>query len=280
MERERVEYERYSNLEAELHQQQLKRKQDLLQHLLQQQNESDNLIQRMQKEKDSERQKLISDILQGTCKAMHLKRQERHQFDIEHFNLFRFFFSAEANAGMIVDQLISLKSGPDPALLEQEQEEQRQLLEQLRINHSDLRKRDILAAMSELLESETKQIELYNEKRDTTSKTLLEHESNTNRLLADLFKSNDKDRAAVVSKITLDEELQKAAFATFIEKNDARTWGLIEQVRIVESQLASMTNCEIERKKLQMDDKIVRSFWPNSSFSCLFSLFGKILMIR
>lgn len=170
---------------------------------------------------------------------------------------FLFCFSAEANAGLIVDQLISLKSGPDPALLEQEQEEQKQLLEQLRINHNDLRKRDILAAMSELLESETKQIEMYNEKRDNTSKTLLEHETNTNRLLEDLFKSNDKDRAAVVSKITLDEELQKAAFATFIEKNDARTWGLVEQVRIVESQLASMTNCEIERKKLQLDDQIV-----------------------
>lgn len=172
---------------------------------------------------------------------------------VEFFN----FILAEANAGLIVDQLISLKSGPDPALLEQEQEEQKQLLEQLRINHNDLRKRDILAAMSELLESETKQIEMYNEKRDNTSKTLLEYETTTNRLLEDLFKSNDKDRAAVVSKITLDEELQKAAFATFIEKNDDRTWGLVEQVRIVESQLASMTNCEIERKKLQLDDQIV-----------------------
>lgn len=53
-------------MEAELHQQQLKRKQDLLQHLLQQQNESDNLIQKVQKEKDSERHKLIEDILKGT----------------------------------------------------------------------------------------------------------------------------------------------------------------------------------------------------------------------
>lgn len=70
MERERSELERYSNLEAELHQQQLKRKQDLLKHLLEQQNESDTLIQRMQKEKDSERQKLINDILQGTLRSI------------------------------------------------------------------------------------------------------------------------------------------------------------------------------------------------------------------
>lgn len=162
---------------------------------------------------------------------------------------------------MIVDQLISLKSGPDPALLEQEKEEQKQLLERLRINHDDLRRRDILSAMTELLEHETKQIEMYNEKRDNTSKTLLEHENNTNQLLENLFKNNDKDRAIAVSKITQDEQLQKAAFTALIEKNDARTWGLVEQVRIVESQLASMTSCEIERKKLQMDDQIVRKFF-------------------
>lgn len=36
-----------------------------------------------------------------------------------------------------------------------------------------------------------------------TAKILLEHDSNTNRLLDNnLFKTNDKDRMAVVSKIT------------------------------------------------------------------------------
>lgn len=65
MERERSELEKYSNLEAELHRQQLEKQQNLLQHLLKQQNESDTLIQRMQKEKDSERLKLINDILLG-----------------------------------------------------------------------------------------------------------------------------------------------------------------------------------------------------------------------
>lgn len=65
MDHERLEQEKYSNLEAALHQQQLKRKQDLLQHLMEQQVESDSLIQKMQQEKDSERLKLIDDILKG-----------------------------------------------------------------------------------------------------------------------------------------------------------------------------------------------------------------------
>lgn len=161
----------------------------------------------------------------------------------------------------MVDKLISLKCGPDSALLEKEQDEQRILLERLRINYSDLRRRDILSAMTELLEYETKQIGIHNEKRDSTSRTLLEHEMNSNHLLYSLFKANDKDRMAIVTKIMQNEELQKAAFARLIEKNDARTWGLVQQVRIVESQLAAMTNCEIERKKLQLDDQIVSVSW-------------------
>lgn len=160
-----------------------------------------------------------------------------------------------------MDKLISLRCGPDSALLEQEQEEQKILLDRLRINYSDLRRRDILSAMSELLEHETKQIGIHNEKRDSTSRTLLEHEVISNHLLNNLFKANDKDRMAIVAKITQNEELQKAAFARLIEKNDARTWGLVQQVRIVESQLAAMTNFEIERKKLQLDDQIVSAIW-------------------
>lgn len=65
MDHERLEQEKYSNLEAAIHQQQLKRKQDLLQHLLKQQVESDSLIQKMQMAKDSDRLKLIDDILIG-----------------------------------------------------------------------------------------------------------------------------------------------------------------------------------------------------------------------
>lgn len=65
LEQERSGYEKFSQLEAELHQQQEKRRQELLKHLMQQQNESDTLVMKMQLEKDSERIKLIDDILKG-----------------------------------------------------------------------------------------------------------------------------------------------------------------------------------------------------------------------
>lgn len=59
-----------------------------------------------------------------------------------------------------------------------------------------------------------------------------------------------------MDKINQNEELQKTAFAALISKNDARSWGLCEQLRIVESQLATMTYYEIERKKLSMDEQL------------------------
>lgn len=158
---------------------------------------------------------------------------------------------------MIVNQLLSLKSGPDPNLLEQEQIERELLLQHLHINHDDLRKRDILTAMTELIQEETKQIQCYNDQRDANSRNVLEQEITTNLLLEDFVKNNHRDRLDTVTKITQDEELQKVAVGALIAKNDARMWGLIEQVRIVEAQLAAMSQCEIERKMLQVDNRLV-----------------------
>lgn len=139
----------------------------------------------------------------------------------------------------------------------QEQREQEQLLEHLRITHSDLRKKDILSAMTDLLENETKQIQTYNEKRDIASRTLLEQDLAVNSQLDEIFRSNDRDRLATISNIMQNEELQKIAVATLIEKNDSRSWGLIEQVRIVELQLAAMTQYEIERREMEVDERLV-----------------------
>lgn len=155
-----------------------------------------------------------------------------------------------------------MKSEPDPTLLEQEHREQQLLLEQLHIQHNDLRKQEVLSAMTNILAAEAKKIENYQDQRDVTARNILNNEHETNQLLSNMFANNDRDRSEVVIKIMQDEDLQKSAVATLITENDARTWGLMEQMRIVESQLAAMTCCEIERQKLSADEQLVsRSFW-------------------
>lgn len=97
-------------------------------------------------------------------------------------------------------------------------------------------------------------ITIYNEEKSKSSKIHLENESKNVLLLTDVFQEYDKNRSQLVERINQDEEWQKSAVATLISKNDARSWGLVEQIKIVESQIAAMTNYEIDKKKMNQEE--------------------------
>lgn len=227
MESERMAYEKDYLAESKLHEQQQRKKQELLEQLLLQQNQNDSNVNRLQEEKQSERQRLINDIL----------KDEQH-------------------SGELVNNLLALKNGPDAAFLEREREDQERLVEQLRIQQNDFRKQEILTAMTDLLENEINVIQNFHNQRDQSSRNILEREYETNNLLNNVFLNYDRNRQDIIGQINCDEEIQKSAVAALIAKNDSRTWGLVEQVRIVESQLAALTTYEIERKKTNQDDQI------------------------
>ncbi|XP_058065237.1 E3 ubiquitin-protein ligase LRSAM1-like [Anopheles bellator] len=228
LERERLAFEKDVLTESKLHEEQQRKKQLLLQQLLEQQNQNDTQVNRLQREKQTERERLIDNIIQD-----------------------------ELRSNELVNNLLTLKNGPDPAFLEREREEQNRLIEALRIKQNDLRKQEILTAMTDLLENEINIIQNFHNQRDQSSRNLLESECETNNLLNNVFLNYDKNRQEVIDQITVDEDIQKSAVAALIARNDSRTWGLVEQVRIVESQLAALTLYEIERKKTNQDDQII-----------------------
>jgi E3 ubiquitin-protein ligase LRSAM1 len=121
------------------------------------------------------------------------------------------------------------------------------------LEQSDLRKKDVLSAMSQLLEQELDLIQNYNDERSKSSKVFLEEDSKNHLLLNDIFTEYDKNKAELVEKINQDEEWQKSAVATLIAKNDARSWGLMEQIKIVEAQIKQMTSFELDKKKMNQD---------------------------
>lgn len=152
--------------------------------------------------------------------------------------------------------MLSLKKGPDPALLELEDKERDKLLEKVHLEQSELRKKDVLSAMSQLLEQELDLITNYAEEKSKSSKVLLENETKNNLLLNNVFEEYDKNRLQLVEKINHDEEWQKKAVATLIAKNDSRSWGLFEQIKIVEKEIAAMTNYEIDKRKMNQEDML------------------------
>lgn len=167
------------------------------------------------------------------------------------------FFLDEKTLSVGVDNLLSLRTEPDPFLIEREQHEQEVILEQLRIQHSELRKSEILAAMSNTLNSEQKNIEAYQVLRETTTRDILQAESDAKARLNRVVWDKDRGRLEVVDRIMHDEQLQRTAVGSLIEQNDARSWALMEQVRLVETQLLRMTRIELDRKQNSVDSQLV-----------------------
>lgn len=75
--------------------------------------------------------------------------------------------------------------------------------------------------------------------------------------LLNVLRNQGFQKAELVSQLQEDVELQKAIVGALLERADARSWGLIQQVRVVESQLAALTAIELDRRKLEMDEQVV-----------------------
>lgn len=66
-------------------------------------------------------------------------------------------------------------------------------------------------------------------------------------------------RQDLIDTLRQDEVLQKAAVAALLERSDARCWSIVQQVNLVQSQLAALTNIELERRKLEINQQLVCS---------------------
>nr|CAD7392507.1 unnamed protein product [Timema cristinae] len=118
---------------------------------------------------------------------------------------------------------------------------------------------NITDGMETLLEEECRReakLREYEEGRAEATRTLLSQEVETDKQLATLLLSQGQAQSELVGRLQKDEELQRAAVAALLERGDARSWALVHQVAVVESQLASLTALEMERKKLEMNEQI------------------------
>lgn len=82
-------------------------------------------------------------------------------------------------------------------------------------------------------------------------------EVRNNDHLAHIVQDQEKNRQDLVDRLRQDEVLQKAAVAALLERSDARCWSIVQQVNLVQSQLAALTNIELERRKLEINQQLV-----------------------
>jgi len=84
--------------------------------------------------------------------------------------------------------------------------------------------------------------------------------------LAQIVHDQEKSRQDLVDRLRQDEVLQKAAVAALLERSDARSWSIIQQMNLVQSQLAALTNIELERRKLEINQQLVSSILSLQEF--------------
>lgn len=77
-----------------------------------------------------------------------------------------------------------------------------------------------------------------------------------------MVRDQKRTQEDLVNRLRKDEVLQRAAVAALLERSDARSWSIVQQVNLVQSQLAALTSIELERKKLEINQQIVRkNYW-------------------
>ncbi|KAK5642385.1 hypothetical protein RI129_008552 [Pyrocoelia pectoralis] len=203
------------------------------------------------------REKLLTDISHQQAKFDIKLAKVQQMKDSERFRLIEQLHEYEHNADFAINQLLAFHKDPLTQLLEQEKiEEDRLLAATANQYNQQLHKQDVLTAMQSLLEQETQKFTKYNESRFETTKSILEHETQTDSHLLDVLQNQGLHKAELILQLQGDVDLQKAAVGALLERSDARSWGLVQQVRMVESQLATLTNIEMNRRKLQLDDHL------------------------
>ncbi|XP_012217487.1 E3 ubiquitin-protein ligase LRSAM1-like isoform X3 [Linepithema humile] len=208
------------------------------------------------------RKKLLENLaLQQIQLEQELEKVQQER-DINRTRLLSYIYNAEKEADNVIKEFLKNSEEERQSqaeLVEQEKQEEMQLLSSCHSEQSLLRMKDILLAMEKLLEEEmcrARKLEEYTKYRDYNAQSLLTLEVRKNDHLAQVVHDQEKNRQDLVDSLRQDEVLQKAAVAALLERSDARSWSIVQQVNLVQSQLAALTNIELERRKLEINQQL------------------------
>lgn len=225
--------ENLHRLENEMHEAAKKQKEKFLLDYTREQTKMDSDLSKIQSDRDRDRSNLIQQIR-----------------DEEEF------------VEKVVSHLLEMNAANPQRIqqfLEHDQKEYDRLLEMCRNNYTILKTTDTLNAMQSLLEEECqyeKSLKLYGESQSEVKQSFLITELTSNEQLGGILKTRDELQFVLMERLLKDEAIQKAAVGALLEKCDARTWGLVQEITLVESHLARLSIIELGRKKLQLNDNM------------------------
>lgn len=207
------------------------------------------------------KKKLLEDLVQQQTQLEQEIVKVQQERDLNKAKLLSHIYDAEKEADAVIKQFLKISEEErltQAKLADQEKREEMQLLNASCSQHL-LRTKDTLMSMEELLKEELlreNKLAEYAKFRDCTAQSLLSIEVKNNDNLTQIMKNQERNRQDLIERLRKDEALQKAAVAALLELSDARSWSIVQQVNLVQSQLAALTNIELERRKLEMNQQL------------------------
>lgn len=197
--------------------------------ILQEQLELDGEIAKVHEAKETERQRLIKAI-----------QEDEREIEC----LVKNFIQTDNLRPEVIQQQLAY-----------DQAEHDRLLEITRQNYDYIRKTDVLKAMETLIEEDyfiQYSKKDYNECVNNMKQSMLMQELHSVAKLEDLLKAKDQSRTVLVQQLLEDQDIQKAVVASLIEKVDAKSWSLNQEISLISSHLARLSVIEQEKKKLHV----------------------------
>ncbi|XP_014292369.1 E3 ubiquitin-protein ligase LRSAM1 isoform X2 [Halyomorpha halys] len=209
--------------------------------------EQKNKELQLQNELKKDKNKLVEDLKKQQMKIAEEVLKFQNKKEAEREKLIEHIKQAELEADNVIDKMLDMNHAyREPWSIFQQQEIDRaseRLIFQQNLN-GDLKKKEILSDMENLLKNERSKLLDYEEARAQTIKDSLIREAEWDSKVSQLLAAQERPLAWDTSE-------QEAAVAMLLERSDLESGRLRAQLGIIERQLKHLTAAEM--KKARMD---------------------------
>ncbi|XP_045455438.1 E3 ubiquitin-protein ligase LRSAM1-like isoform X2 [Melitaea cinxia] len=216
--------------ENKIHRANQVQREKFLTNFLQEQQDLDSEIAKVQEVRDIERQKLMKTI-------------QKDEQDIEW--LVKNFIQTDRLKPEVIQQQLAY-----------EQAEHNRLLEITRQNYDNVRRTDILTAMEQLIENDYHiqyHKKNYKDGLNNIKQSLLSQESEGTNKLVHILNAKDESRTVLIQQVLEDQDIQKAIVSSLLDRVDAKSWSLNQEISLISMHLARLSVIEQEKKKMQIE---------------------------
>ncbi|KAG8200417.1 hypothetical protein JTE90_000502 [Oedothorax gibbosus] len=206
------------------------------------------------------RKKLLEDITQEQermeCEIMLLQTKK----DKEKKNLLDVLTNVEIHSAQLIEQLMCLNDRTQQlekmaAVLERDRIENEEIFSIKQEKLEQIRKNEILEAMTEALQCE-KRCGKYEQEKLYMVEQLQNEENESNLKLFNIFQEREIDQQIMINTLIEEEQLQKEAFKVLQLQKDIQHQEIAHQIHLIEKELSNLTVAELKKKDLKISSEL------------------------